>query len=368
MRHARSIGGMPATRRSVLPARLGLGVLAALLLTLAACGTAGNSSGINPGPSATATSGGSQVTPAATGTPAATRHAYLFSRVEYPLQIEVAKSDTVTLTLAPSGDILTVTPAPGNGVATVGAPIPLPTDLENYQDVGAAVETQATDNGPVVWQLTSPQRQSLLAPAGAGATPATRQYAGQVTFTWQVRAVAAGQNSARIVLQLYFVYLDGSQQSGAIEVSQAPIPMVAVDATPLNTTLPPLKLPLTGLTWLAGFLAVLRFLYGAYKTINDVAEPVRDAVKVAGAIQTRMAGSPQQPGQQPIQRQAPAHPYAAPPDARRDAPVRPAAPRALPPDPADWPTLRMPTGQPQPTPRQQRPWPPTPGASEPPRR
>jgi len=280
----------------------------------------------------------------------------------------------VTLTLAPSGDILTVTPAPGNGVATVGEPIPLPTDLQNYQDVGAAVETQATDSGPVVWQLTGPQRQSLLTPVGSPA--ATRQYASQVTFTWQVRAVAAGQNTARIVLQLYFVYLDGSQRSGAIEVSQAPIPMVAVDATPLNTTLPPLKLPLTGLTWLAGFLAVVRFLYGAYKTINDVAEPVRDAVKVAGVIQTRMAGGGQQPGQQPGQQsgqqpgqhqqpgqrqaQAPANPSAAPP-------AHPAAPRALPYDPADWPTLRMPTGQPRPA-RQQRPWPPTPGASEPPRR
>lgn len=356
----------------MLPTRLGLGVSAALalLLALAACGAGGNSSGVTPGPSpaTTATPGGSQSTPAATGTPAATRHAYLFSRVEYPLQIEVAKSDTVTLTLAPSGDILTVTPAPGNGVATVGEPIPLPTDLANYQDVGAAVETQATSDGPVVWQLTSPQRQSLLAPAGAGAAPATRQYAGQVTFTWQVRAVAAGQNTARIVLQLYFVYLDGSQQFGTIEVSQAPIPMVAVDATPLNTTLPPLRLPLTGLTWLAGFLAVLRFLYGAYKTINDVAEPVRDAVKVAGAIQTRMAGGGQQSDQQPSQhsgqqqpRQAPANPYAAPPAAH------PPAPRPRPPDPADWPTLRMPTGQPQPS-RQQRPWPPTPGTNEPPRR
>lgn len=380
MRHARSTGGMPATWRSVPLARLGVGVLAALVLALALAACGGSTSPgqvVVPtapsGSQATATPGGSQVTPAATGTPAATRHAYLFSRVEYPLQIAVAKSDTVTLTLAPSGDILTVTPAPGNGVATVGEPIPLPTDLENYQDVGAAVETQATDNGPVVWQLTSPQRQSLLAPAGAGATPATRQYAGQVTFTWQVRAVSAGQNTARIVLQLYFVYLDGTQQSGAIEVSQAPIPMVAVDATPLNTTLPPLKLPLTGLTWLAGFLAVLRFLYGAYKTINDVAEPVRDAVKVAGAIQTRMAGDGQQPGrqpshQQPVQRQAPANPYASPPAARRDAPAQPAAPRPLPPDPADWPTLRMPAGQPRPTPRQPRPWPPTPGGNEPPRR
>lgn len=372
MRHPRPTG-RPAPVRADAAGRPPLGVLAALavlalLLALAGCGGASGTTGVNPRPVATATPGGSQSTPGATGTPAVTRHAYLFSRVEYPLQIEVAKSDNVTLTLAPSGDILTVTPAPGNGVATVGEPIPLPTDLENYQDVGAAVETQATDSGPVVWQLTGPQRQSLLAPAAAGAAPASRQYASQVTFTWQVRAVAAGQNTARIVLQLYFVYLDGTQQSGAIEVSRAPIPLVAVAPTPLNTTLPPLKLPLTGLTWLAGFLAVLRFLYGAYKTINDVAEPVRDAVKVAGAIQTRMAGSPQQPGQQPIQRQAPAHPYAAPPDARRDAPVRPAAPRALPPDPADWPTLRMPTGQLQPTPRQQRPWPPTPGASEPPRR
>ena len=368
MRHARSTGGMPATPCSALLARLGLGVLAALVLALAACGAGGSSSGVNPSPGATATSGGSQSTPIVTGTSTITRHAYLFSRVEYPLQIEVAKSDNVTLTLAPSGDILTVTPVPGNGVATVGEPIPLPTDLENYQDVGAAVETQATSDGPVVWQLTSPQRQSLLAPAGAAAVPASRQYASQVTFTWQVRAVAAGQNTARIVLQLYFVYLDGSQQFGSVEVSQAPIPMVAVAPTPLNTTLPPLRLPLTGLTWLAGCLAVLRFLYGAYKTINDVAEPVRDAVKVAGAIQTRMAGNAQQTGQQqppPRQAQAQANSYAAPPAARRDAPAQPVAPRPLPPDPADWPTLRIPTGQPQPTPRQQRPWPPTPGGNEP---
>src|SRR6266849_5226908 len=70
------------------------------LLGLAACGA--YSTGIT----------GPQPTPVrtATGTAAPTAYAYLFSRIDYPLQVPVNAADLVTLTLSPNSNILTVTP------------------------------------------------------------------------------------------------------------------------------------------------------------------------------------------------------------------------------------------------------------------
>jgi len=253
-------------------------------LALAACG-AYSSTGI---PHVTPTAGSS--TPGVTQTPGVRAYAYLFSRVDYPLQIPVNDSDTVTLTLSPNSNILTVTPVPGSGTASVGNPIPLPTDVRDYQDVGAAVDTVSSSQSatsPIVWQLISAPRQSLLTPATAGTA---RGYRSSVQFQWHVQAVAAGQNLIQITLHLYFVYLDGSEHDGSIDITQTPIPMVAVTPTPLNTTLPPLRLPVAGLTWLAGIIAAIRFIWGAIHTVHDIADPVKDIAHAAQAVQSRLSG------------------------------------------------------------------------------
>lgn len=239
---------------------LGLGLL------LTACG-ASSSTG-NPGISA------------ATATAAPAQYAYLYSRIDYPLQLTVGSADNVTLTLSPQSSLLSVAPGSGSGVATVGKPIPLPTDLQDYRDIGAAAETTTDGAAPITWQLVTAPRQSLL----SDATATSRQYRDSVTFQWHVQATAAGQNTVNVILHIYYVYLDGSEQQGNIEVTQSPVPMLARAATPTNTWLPAIKLPLAGLTGLAGVVAFFQFLYTAFKTISDVTEPVKDAAHAAQVV------------------------------------------------------------------------------------
>jgi hypothetical protein len=287
-KHAR---GAAARSRSWLV--LLAGALLLGLLGLAACG--GSYASIpNPIPtrsvSGTANSAtGGTATPAATGTVEVTgqnSYAYLYSRVDYPLQIPVGANDTVTLTLSPQAMILSTGAHPGGSVTTVGAPIPLPTDLQDYDDIAAeAVAQGTTASAPIAWQLTSAPRQSLLT--------ADHQYAATVAFQWRVQAAAAGQNTAKIVLSLYYIYLDGSQQAGTIEVTSAPIPIVAVQPTPVNSTLLPFKLPIAGLSGLAGLIAFIRFIWEIFTRIDDTMGSARDAAHVAGAVRSRVAAGPQ---------------------------------------------------------------------------
>ena len=256
---------------------IAVGVFMLGLLALAACGAGSVNINRIPTPFSTAVS---------TGTPGIQRYAYLYSRVDYPLQVPVNAGDTVTLTLSPQSNILTVTPGPGTGSQTIGAPIPLPTDLSLYQDIGAEADTVDTAKSPVVWQLQSPPRQSLLSAPGTG----QRQYLNEVVFRWHVQALATGENSINIVLRLYYVYLDGSEHDGTIQVTQQPIPIVAVQPSPISNSLPAVKLPLAGVTWLAGFIAAIRFIWKAYQTINTVAEPVKQAAEVAVAVKKHVGG------------------------------------------------------------------------------
>jgi hypothetical protein len=330
-----------------------------LLFALASCGGS-----FSVGPGVTQTPGGNP-----TQTPGPTRFAYLYSRIDYPLQVAVNTGDMVTLTLSPQSNILTVTPSPGQGTGTVGNPIPLPTDLQDYQDIAAAVDTQAVDTqaadtGAFTWALTSPERQTLLS---GGGPSAPRDYLDQVVFRWHVEAVAAGQNTVRIVLHLIYVYLDGSEHDGTIEVSQAPVPLVAVQPSGLEIALPQLKLPLIGVSGFAGVIAFLRFLYKAFKAVSDVTGQVKDAAKVAQTVGVRVGGAAaaiqrRQGSAQPMQSAAPwpassgAPPPPAPPPAWQ--PPAPPAPHAAPThaDDATWPApgrvrQAMPPG---------RPWPPIP--------
>lgn len=331
------------TRRITLLAAAGL--IALGLIALAGCGS-NTSPGITYTPPV--------VTPAVTVTPGA-QYAYLYSRVDYPLQIPVGSGDTVTLTLSTQNNILTVTPAAGSGSTTVGAPISLPTALQFYQDIGAEADTVDTARSPVVWQLQSPPRQTLL--TAAGVTP--RQYQSEVTFHWHVQAIGAGVNSMNVVLRLYYIYLDGSEHDGSIEITQSPIPMLAVQPSPISSSLPSVKLPLAGITWLAGFIAVLRFVWKAYQTINTVAEPVKQAAEVAVAVKKRMAGSGTQ--EQPASNGYP-NPWAQP-QPWQSAPMSPGATEAndrgrsiLPPSPSSsplssWPPVQPPPPGPPQTPR-----------------
>ena len=273
-----------------------------------------------------------QIHPFGTPTPGqATRFAYLYSRLDYPLQVAVNSGDTVTLRLSPQSNILSVTPAPGRGSGTVGNPIPLPTDLENYQDIAAAVDTQGPANGPFAWQLTGPVRQSLV----TSQNPSEQRDYRDVIFQWHVQAVAPGQNVVQILLHLVFVYLDGSEQNGTIEVTQAPIPLVAVEATPLNTALPQFKLPLIGASSLAGLIAIVRFLIGAFKTVSDVTGPVKDAAKVAQSVRAHVASVQASRASNAPTWQLPAPP---PPYTPYTEDVtRPAAQRPWPPIPDDQP-------------------------------
>jgi hypothetical protein len=260
--------------------RYALGLVALFIgaLTLAACGASGGTI-TNPATRPATFPAGSSPT---VGTQA--KYAYLYSRIDYPLQIPVNGSDTVSLILSPFSDILTIAPTAGTGATTFTEPIPLPTDLQNYEDIGASVDTLASSGAsPLAWQLTSAPRQSLLTPTSAG----QRDYLPKVTFQWNVRAVSAGENTTQIEMTLYYVYLDGSEHDGKVQVSQSPIPVVAVNVSGARQALPPLRLPIAGLTGLAGLLAFFRFFWSAYRTMKDVADTGRDAAKVAHTIQRK---------------------------------------------------------------------------------
>ncbi len=275
----------PATRLRVGGIVAGLLLLAALAL-LAACGASTSSSAVHtPQPGSTVTG-------------PAPAFAYLYSRIDYPLEIAVNAGSTVTLTLSPQSNLLVATPGPGSGVGTIGEPIPLPTHLSDYNDIGASVDTASSGNSPVVWQLTSAPRQSLLTPGGPGAQ---RAYLDDVTFAWHVEAVAPGQNLVRIILHLYYIYLDGSEHDGTIEVSSSPTPIVAVQPAIANTALPTWlpswlteqlttwRVPLASLSGLAGLLGVVRFVWDLFQNARDAKDVAQGAAKAAAAIHTRVS-------------------------------------------------------------------------------
>lgn len=246
----------------------GMFLLAGLAL-VAACGSSNPSQGVRtPAPGAKGP------------------YAYLYSRIDYPLTLDVNAGDTVRLTLSPQQNLLSVTPGPGSGVGTIGEPIPLPTDLSAYSDIGAAVDTESSGDSPVVWQLTSAPRQTLLT---ALAVDVPRRYLNDVEFHWHVAAVAPGQNTVRIVLHLYYVYLDGSEHDGTIEVSSSPTPIVAQQPSFFTETLPQLRLPLAGLSGLAGLLGVLRFIWDLVQNAKDARETAQSVAKAAVAVHRHVA-------------------------------------------------------------------------------
>jgi len=254
-------------------------VLGLTLMLLAGCG------GSVAQPMPTATVARQPPTPAAGG------FATFFSRVDYPLEIPVNGADTVTLTLSSEQNLLTITPTPGGGSAPLGVPFALPTDLGRYRDIGVTAGLAGTD-GPLLWQPLTAMQQSLLTPPQPNVV---RAYVSRAVFRWQIRALSAGPNRASISLDLYYISLDGAVERGSIEVSAAPIPILAIQPTPANTTLPLLQLPLIGIVGTVGALGILSFLWSILQSLISAAGSVRDVRDLLSRGRGRKKRTPNDP-------------------------------------------------------------------------
>lgn len=229
------------TERRMRRARVGALALALVVLALVVVGCAGDgTNGAGPGGAA------------------------LVAQVDYPAQVPVGTTDEVTLTLTPQarpGHATTGGNADGGVAAGM---IALPADPENYLDIGIAADAMGDGISPLAWELTTPYRQSLLGTSSDG-----RHGYVPVTFHWRVTALDAGRNTQKIVLGVYYIYRDGSEHGGTVQLTGTPIPIRAVAATLLNTTLPPWRWPIAGAALLLAALAFLRFWWGVVRALAD---------------------------------------------------------------------------------------------------
>ncbi len=244
------------------PYRLRLGTLLPLLALLILAPLAGCGSGSIYTNQPTPTEKPGQATPNPNP------YVFFYSRVDYPLQIPVNGSDTVTLTLSFKENVVLATPAVGTGNAA-GIPFSLPTDLSPYRDILAMAVTGAKGESPVVWQEISPAQQSLLAPGVPGAS---RDYVSAVVFRWRAYAAHVGQSLMTISLVLYYLRTDGTEQQGTMQVSPTPLPILAVQSTASNTFLSSIRDFLTGLFGIAGVLATV---LGVVTGLSDLSEKLR---------------------------------------------------------------------------------------------
>jgi hypothetical protein len=254
--------------------RLVAALLAFLALAIAAAGAvvvvvgSEGAIGLHPQPTPT------QVPREPPPTPASTSYVYFYSRVEYPLELRLnATPDTVTLQLSFEKNILFVTPTAGSGTAPISnLPFSLPTDLHPYQDISA--EADATAGGrdsPVIWQLVSPPRQSLLRPPTPGVP---LDYVSSVTFRWRVSAVRAGPNLVTLSLAISYTLLNGTEEQGQIEVSPDPIPILAVEPPPV-TLLPSLRIEIGGFLSLVGLVSIAGFFWNTFSVVDTVVSKIR---------------------------------------------------------------------------------------------
>lgn len=194
-----------------------------------------------------------------------------YSQVDYPLQMAVDSGEQVKLLLTTQADQLLLGPANGFGTTTVGAPLNLPTDIENYQDIGVSVDTVSAGESPLVWQLIDAPRKSLLSVSGQNI--ATR-YRGEVTFTWQVRALAAGQNLTSLEFTLYRMPRGGGVTAGPTQMTSAPVPIVAVQHDAAAAGLPYVLVAGggagTGLLLVLGLLAQLKGANEAWEGLRFI--------------------------------------------------------------------------------------------------
>lgn len=229
-----------------------------------------------PAPTVTATPTATPLpTATAIPTPNTSTNTYLYSRVDYPVEIPVGESDTVALSFSIQGNLLTATPLPiSNGGNATGSQagqsvIALPTDLEHYRDITLVASTfDPMGNSPVVWQLTEAPSQTLLSSGGL------RTYRSLVTFHWRVQALTPGQNTTQLTFVIDYVYLDGSHYTAPPNAIAAP-PLVSITATFANTVLPQLKLPVGIASFLAAVIAVYLFIQSLSQTGANIATTMR---------------------------------------------------------------------------------------------
>lgn len=155
-----------------------------------------------------------------------------YAQVDYPQQVQVNDSDTATLTLSVNGNVLSFGPQSGDRGILATAPINLPGDLQNYQDIDVSVRTIAPDNGHVIWQLLGPPQESLLLRNGT-----TVRYV-PAAFRWKVTAVSAGPDDTRLACVIALHHTDGSQSLLPEVRTDSPVPILAVAPPPAASALP----------------------------------------------------------------------------------------------------------------------------------
>jgi len=149
----------------------------------------------------------------------------------------------------------------------------LPTDLEHFSDIALTVTTRSP-NSPFVWQLMSAPRQTLLTDTSL------RAYRSLVTFQWNVRALAAGENTTEISFYIDYAYLDGTHYTAPTEYIGA-APVIAVRPTPANTILPQIKFPVGAASLLAAAFALFLFVRSITDTSGNL---IRTAQGIRGLL------------------------------------------------------------------------------------
>ncbi len=148
----------------------------------------------------------------------------LFADVIYPQQMRVGTMGTVTLHMSVDQNVVLVSPASGSGTFDAES-LYLPASPSGYDDIYVEAKALADLNSPVVWQMTSAPRQSLLQSAAASSSE-SRTYRPEVAFTWTIRPItSATQNPVGIEYSVYLKVAGQSRsQESPTQSTTGPIP------------------------------------------------------------------------------------------------------------------------------------------------
>ena len=189
------------------------------------------------------------------------RVAYLTAQVDYPHDLLAGDAGSVTVRLVPHGKL-----AGSTAEETQTAPVvSLPTNLSGYADILVSADAVGDGRSPVAWRLSGDYRQSLLSAASA-----SRLYR-PVTFRWQVTGLNAGRNTEKIVLGIVYVYRDGTEHAGSIELTARPVPVAVRTPTLVNVYLAPRRTLIVLIAGLLGALTLLWFVWGVTRVMAQSA-------------------------------------------------------------------------------------------------
>jgi hypothetical protein len=245
---------------------------------------------VAPTPTATLTPA---LASAPTATPAITTSQTglpLYQAVNYPTSIRVGSYDTVRLMLSVSQGTLKVIISNVDTLQhkVVETYLPLVSDLSAYKDVGFIAETTPGDNAPLVWELTTLDRQSFLADRTQSAEA---RYLDQLFFEWRVNAMHEGQNQTAISLKMYLTNLNGTSETTlpigeplqlAIAATQESQVTPTGQNTPSTTWWPPTWIPSAWWPYIGGVIAILLGGLGVLIYLDNVLE-------AAGRFRTRLS-------------------------------------------------------------------------------